>query len=163
MTRFILPFGLAVGLSVSMVSDTDAQRQGFIIGFGAGPSVTTGDVDSKVGVSTDFKIGGMAGKSVQLYCTSKWSFFSEDGAAIAAGLHGLGVTHQWPSGFNINGTAGVATWIDFDWDAYVGIGLGAGVGYEFADRWVVNLGGAWGRREDINVFNLALTISVLSH
>jgi hypothetical protein len=59
-------------------------------------------------------------ESVQLYLTSKSNFFSEDGALVAAALHGLGLTHEWESGFNINGTAGVATWIDFDWATYVG-------------------------------------------
>ena len=78
MSRFILPFGLALGLSVSMASDTDAQRQGFIIGFGAGPSVTTGDVDSKVGVSTDFKIGGMS-DLLESFLPSALLYLDEEG------------------------------------------------------------------------------------
>jgi hypothetical protein len=163
MRRLAPLFGLLLCLSVSNASDTAAQRQGFIIGFGAGLGVTTGDVASKLGAAADLRIGAVVSESVQLYLTSKSNFFSEDGALVAAALHGLGLTHEWESGFNINGTAGVATWIDFDWATYVGFGLGVGVGYEFTEYWVVNLGGAWGRREDDDVFNISLTIGVLSH
>ena len=105
MSRLIVPLGMMVCLCVSLASDTAAQREGLIVGFGAGPGVTTGDVDTKVGVAVDLKIGAMMSDFVQLYLTSKVNFFSEDGAAIAAGIHGLGVTRQWVSGFSVNGAA----------------------------------------------------------
>ena len=162
MPRTTLHVGLALCLAALTSSDVAAQREGFIIGFGAGPGLTTGGVDSKIGATLSLKVGGMASETVQLYVTSKANFFSEDGALVLAGVHGLGVTQQWPSGFNINGAIGVATWIDFDWSTYAGFGAGVGVGYEFTDNWVIDLGGQWGRREDLNVFNIALTINWMS-
>ena len=163
MFRLFRPLSVMLCLSICTATDSAAQRQGFIFGLTAGLGVTTGDVASKVAGAADLRIGAMAGESIQLYLTSKANFFSEDGAMVAAALHGLGVTQQWPSGFSINASGGVASWIDFDWDTYVGFGLGVGIGYEFAETWLVNLGGAWGRREDADVFNFALTVGFLSN
>ncbi len=167
MSRCVLLFGLVLFLSVSTSSHAAAQREGFIVGFGVGPGFTSGGVDpnfgSKVGFATDFKIGGMLGKSVQLYYTSKASFFSADGALTATNVAGLGVTYEMASGFNVNGMAGLATWADFDWDTEVGFGLGAGVGYEFVDLWILNLGGTWSRISGTDVVSIAATVSILSH
>jgi len=127
-SRLILLYGLVLCLLASVVSNAAAQRQGLIVGFGVGLGVTKGDVDTKLGAAADLRIGTMVSESVQLYLTSKSNFFSEDGGLVAAALHGLGATHEWDSGFSINGTAGVGTWIDFDWDTYVGYGLGLGLG-----------------------------------
>ena len=167
MSRCVLLVGLVLFLLASTASRAVAQREGFIIGFGVGPGFTSGDVDphfgSKVGFATDFKIGGMLGKSVQLYYTSKTSFFSADGALTATNVAGLGVTYEMASGFNVNGMAGLAAWADFDWDTEVGFGLGAGIGYEFVDLWVVNLGGTWSRISGSDVVSIALTVGILSH
>jgi opacity protein-like surface antigen len=167
MSRCVLLFGLVLFLSTSTASHAAAQREKFIIGFGIGPGFTSGDVDpnfgSKVGFATDFKIGAMLGESVQLYYTSKASFHSADGALTATNVAGPGVTYEMASGFNVNGMAGLAAWTDFDWDTEVGFGLGAGVGYEFADLWILNLGGTWGRISDTDVISIAATISILSH
>ena len=164
MSRFFLLFGLALCLSVSAVSDAAAQRKGFIIGFGAGPGVTTGDVDSKVGIATDFKIGAMLGESIQLYYSQKSNFLFYD-ETVASGVGGLGVTYEMASGFNINGTVGLATWavLDVDNGTSTGFGLGAGFGYEFTDLWVLNLGGTWGIIDDVHIISIAATISILSH
>ena len=161
MSRRVLLFGLVLFLSASTASHAAAQREGFIIGFGVGPGFTSGDVDpnfgSKVGFATDFKIGGMLGESVQLYYTSKTNFFSADGALTASNVAGTA------SGFNVNGMAGLAAWADFDWDTEVGFGLGAGVGYEFVDLWIFNLGGTWSRISGTDVINIAATVSIVSH
>ncbi len=163
MLRLSLFLGLALCLSVSTATDVAAQREGFIIGFGVGPGFTTGDVDSKIGVATDLKIGAMLGESVQLYYTGKPTFLLYDSDPVASGFSGLGVTFEMPSRFNVNGAAGLSTWTDFDGGTDAGFGLGAGVGYEFTDRWVFNLGGTWGLFEGSHVINIAATISILSH
>jgi len=165
MSRFSLPFGLALCLSVSTASDVVAQRSGFIIGFGVGPGVAVGDptVDNAVGLATDFKIGAMLGESIQLYYSGKWNLLLDAEDLVATGVGGLGVTYQMASGFNINGSVGLATYTDFDNDRHSGFGLGAGFGYEFADLWVLNLGGTWGILDDDHIINIAATISILSH
>jgi len=166
MSRFQMLFGLALCLSVSTASDVAAQRKGFIIGFGVGPGVTTGDVDSKVGLAMDFKIGAMLGESVQLHYSGKSNLLIYGEDVVLSSLGGLGVTYQMASGFNINGTAGLATWTRADShssNGSAGFGLGAGVGYEFAAHWVLNLGGTWGILDDRHIINIAATISILSH
>ena len=163
MSRFLLSIGLVLCLSVSVARDATAQRKGFIIGFGAGPGLTTGDVDTKVGIATDFKIGAMLGSSVQLYYSGKSNLLFYSGEVISSGVGGVGLTYEMASGFNINGTVGLATWTDFSEGGSVGFGLGAGFGYEFTDLWVLNLGGTWGILEDAHIISIAATISVLSH
>lgn len=105
----------------------------------------------------------MVGESLQLYYTSKSSLMVYYGDPEAFGVSGLGITYAMASGFNVNGTAGLATWTDFDSGTDAAFGLGAGFGYEFADLWVLNLGGTWGMFEGSHVFNASATISVLSH
>lgn len=156
-------FGLVLVLSAAMADDARAQREGFIIGFGIGPGFTGGDVTSKVGIASDFKIGGMLGESVQLYYTSKSNLVFSGGDAVAIGVSGLGVTFGMSSGFNVNGTAGLATWTDSDAGTDAGFGLGAGIGYEFADRWIMDLGGTWGVIDGTHVISVAATVSILSH
>ena len=163
MPRFLLFVGLACFLLISTAGRVEAQRSGFIIGFGVGPGLTAGDVDSKVGIATDLKIGGMVGRSLQLYYTAKSNLLFYDGDPEASGVSGLGATYAWDSGFNVNGTVGLATWLDFDNGTSNGFGAGAGVGYEFADRWIFNVGGTFGVFQGDKVFNLAATISILSH
>jgi len=163
MARLVVFLGMVLCLSVATASDVAAQRRGFIIGFGAGPGFTTGDVDSRVGIATDFKIGGMLGESLQLYYSAKSNLLFYDGDPEATGVSGIGAAYVLPSGFNINGLAGLATWVDFDGGTSNGFGLGAGVGYEFTDKWVFNVGGTFGVFEGDKVFNIAATISILSH
>ncbi len=163
MSRFFLVFGIVLVLTASSASDAAAQRKGFIIGFGVGPGYTTGDVRSKLGLASDFKIGAMVGESVQVYYTSKSNLLLYDSDPEASGVSGLGATFEMASGFNVNGTIGLSTWTDFDSGTDAGFGLGAGFGYEFADLWVLNLGGTWGVFEGAHVINIAATISILSH
>jgi opacity protein-like surface antigen len=163
MFRLALLVGIVLGLAISTANDVAAQRSGFIIGIGAGPGFTTGDVSSKVGVATDFKIGAMLGESLQLYYAAKSNLLFLDRGVEATGVSGLGASYVLPSGFNINGVTGLATWWDFDGGTSNGFGFGAGVGYEFTDKWVFNLGGTLGIFEGDKVFNIAATLSFLSH
>ena len=164
MSRFVLLSGLVLCVLATTASDLAAQRKGFIIGFGVGPGVTTGDVDAEVGIATDFKIGAMLGESVQLHYSGKSNLLVSGSNVISSGVGGVGLTYQMASGFNINGSVGLATWTVFDpARTSSGFGLGAGFGYEFTDLWVLNLGGTWGIIDDAHVVNIAATISILSH
>ena len=151
----------------ALARDAEAQRRGFIIGGGLGPGLTAGDLDTKVGLATDFKIGAMIGPSVQLYYGNKMNFTG--GELVdwqGTGVGGLGITYQMEGGFRINALVGLSPWVvylDNSSDAEVGFGAGAGIGYEFAKHWVINLDGSWGLPvESVNIFNVALTVNVLS-
>jgi hypothetical protein len=170
MFRRNILIGLVLGLALTVVHDAAAQRQGFIIGFGLGPGVTTGDPDTKVGLATDFKIGAKVGESVQVYYMNRANFFGGEFVDfIATGVGGLGVAYELPSapGFSINGGIGLSTWMTFadgETSTETGFGLAAGFGYEFADLWIFNVGATWGQPvEEFNVFNLMAGISILSH
>jgi hypothetical protein len=156
-------------------SDAAAQRSGFIIGFGLGPGYSTGDVNDKFGLATEFKIGAKVGQSAQVYYVSRMNFFAPTGVdLVGSGIQGLGVTYEIPSapGLSLNGTIGASTWLVFDSDAVFvddvtfdnGFGLAGGFGYEFADLWMFNLVATWGQPlSDFNVINVLAYISILSH
>jgi opacity protein-like surface antigen len=76
----------------------------------------------------------------------------------------------------LSGGVGVASWTEFGQElsseTFTGFGLTGGVGYEFADRWLLDIavtygqpgesaGGAEGR--DLNMFQAWVGISWLSH
>lgn len=167
MLRRFACLGLTALLGLVLAGDAEAQRRGFIIGGGLGPGLSAGDVDTEVGVATDFKIGAMIGESIQIYYANKMVFTPTEVADFAGtGVGGLGITYQMPSGFRINGVVGFSSYLlylDGDTEGDVGFGLGAGVGYEFAKYWVINLDGSWGYPlDEVNIFNVALTFNVLS-
>ncbi|MBE0595617.1 MAG: hypothetical protein IH616_24790, partial [Gemmatimonadales bacterium] len=126
MLRRYACLGLTVLLVLGLARDVAAQRRGFIIGGGLGPGLTAGDVDTKVGVATDFKIGAMIGESIQLYYGNKMNFTGGELVDIqGTGVGGLGITYQMPSGFRINGLVGLSSWVvyvDSESDAKVGFG-----------------------------------------
>jgi len=160
--------GLVAVLLLASSGEAAAQRKGFIIGGGIGPGLTFGDVETKFGGTTDFKIGAMLGQSLQVYYRNSVNFTNSSAGydVEGSGVGGLGVTYQPAGKYRVNGVVGVASRIGIlggDWNADTGFGLGAGVGYEFADLWIINLDGAWGRPGAYNMFTLALTINILSH
>jgi len=160
---------LAVVLLLASGSEAAAQRKGFIIGGGLGPGLTFGDPETKFGGTTDFKIGAMVGQSLQVYYRNTVNFTNSSAGydLEGAGVGGLGVTYQVSGRYRVNGVVGLATRMGIlggDWNTDTGFGIGAGVGYEFADLWVINLDGSWGRPGgDYNLMNVALTINILSH
>ena len=167
MLRSLVRVGLALTVLVVMAGPLQAQRRGFIIGGGLGPGTTSGDLDTKIGITTEFKIGGMIGQSIQLYYANRVNWTDSDfGDVQLTGVGGLGVTYQMENQFRINGLVGLASRVVFlggDTSADNGFGFGAGVGYEFAKHWIVGLDGSYGRISGENLFNVALTINVLSH
>lgn len=168
MTRTLTSVATVLLLLLALTDVAVAQRKGFIIGGGIGPGTRFGDVSTEIGGTTDFRIGAMVGRSVQLYYRNMVTFTdSEAGYDFeGSGVGGLGVTYQMPSAFRINGLVGLATIAGFSGDVSTdtGFGAGVGVGYEFAKYWVINLDGSWGLiGGDNHMFNVALTINVLSY
>ena len=143
-------------LSLSLVGVThlQAQRSGFIIGFGIGASVTSFSVsdffgsenETKAGLATDFKIGAQVSQSVQVYYLGRTNWFRTiDSDLVAAGISAIGVTYVLPSApVHLSGGLGLATWIEFDGPAFSGLGLTGGVGWEFADLWLLDFALSYG-------------------
>jgi hypothetical protein len=169
MVRTLTSVAAVLVLLCSLSDAAVAQRRGFIIGGGVGPGVRFGDLETKFGATTDFKIGAMIGQSVQLYYRNSANLTgSGSGYDLeASGVGGLGATYQMPTGFRINGLVGLASVLEFSGgsDIYssTGFGAGVGVGYEFAKYWVINLDGNWGVIDGENMFNVALTVNILSY
>jgi opacity protein-like surface antigen len=167
MLRHLIRIVIALVVLVVVAVPAHAQRKGFIIGGGLGPGTTSGDLDTKIGVTTEFKIGGMVGQSIQLYYANRLNWTDSDfGDLAATGVGGLGITYQLQNKFRINGLVGASNTLILlgsDIESEYGFGFGAGVGYEFAKHWIVGLDGSFGRISDENLFNVALTINILSH
>ena len=167
MLRHVCRFGLALAVLVVVAGPAHAQRKGFIIGGGLGPGTTSGDTETNFGVTTEFKIGGMIGESIQLYYANRLNWTDSDfGDVEATGVGGLGITYQMQNKFRLNGLVGAASslvYLGSDITNNNGFGFGAGVGYEFAKHWILGLDGSFGRISGENLFNAALTINILSH
>jgi hypothetical protein len=180
MFRTTAAIALVLCLSLVGVGEVSAQRSGFIIGLGIGPGVTSSasgplsstggsrERETKMGFATDFKIGAQVGTSTLVYYSNKAVFMGdEDNEVEIAGVMGLGLTYVLPSApVHLSSSVGVSTYSELDWsDDYTeveaGLGLTAGVGYEFADLWIVDFGVAFGSK--FSVLQVKLGINILSH
>ncbi|MFH1893322.1 MAG: hypothetical protein ABIK83_11650 [Candidatus Zixiibacteriota bacterium] len=151
---------MAVLLLLSLVPSGfafDGYRSGFILGFGLGPGITSNG-DSHFGLQTDFRIGAGVNEQVQVYWSSKVSWYSVDYYVIRGfdyysgdlyystdsgigvfGQGGLGVSYYFqpetPSWF-ITGGVGYSSYAimasDNVSDSEFGMGLSGGLGYEFS-------------------------------
>ena len=152
---------LLFGLTNEALSFDD-KRQGFILGIGLGPGVTTytpifsgsttEDSESRFALTTDFKIGHAPSDYLQIYWNSKVSWFEleRQDVLIVNGFGGAGFTYlfqqQSPSPF-ISGGLGISAWsAPSRASARVGTGFGffLGVGHEFATIWNVEGDLIWG-------------------
>lgn len=160
MRRFLVFLCLFAGIvAVSVPAHAfDGKRQGFILGFGAGPSVTsftktssygsassTIDRKNKLSLATDFKIGAGVNEQLLIYYINRVNWFSMenllgDSVVIAnsCGLLGLSyyINETWPSPY-FHGLLGISSWtepLERDSDALIGFGVGAGFGYAFTQH-----------------------------
>ncbi len=173
-----------LGGSIAFARPAEAQRSGFIIGFGLGPGTGFGlepdlasypwvpDRESKIGVAIDFHIGGVIGDSFELYYVQKGTIISTDvvDVSIGSGMVGLGFSYPLNPKFSINGGIGFALWMELGPNAPInhadGLGLVGGVRYK------LNESGRWGLGFDItyaepfpdfSALGAQFTINVLSH
>lgn len=179
--RVIIGATLVAPLPGGLVAQADwaaneSRRSGFIIGFGLGPGVSffTGgqESDTKVGVATDFRIGAQLGPTAQVYWVSKVNFTGgtlrgfDRGDLMTTGVGGLGVTILPSPQVHLSAGVGFGTlgFLDLDGgsDAEYGFGFTAGVGYEFADLWILDVSGSYIRPGD-DIFWFKIGINILSH
>ena len=182
MYRIMVVLALVFGVSLADVSDLSAQRSGFIIGFGVGLGVTSysysgfdREGDTTGGLATDLKVGAQVSQSLQVYYLGRtnWLELNGDRGRVAAGISALGATYVLPATpVHVSGGIGVANWLGFKLDhadggLNYGLGLTGGIGWEFADRWLVDLALTYGRPSDrgghVNMFLARVGFSVLSH
>ena len=170
MHRIMAVTALVLSLSFVGVGNLLAQRSGFIIGFGIGAGLTSiSGGDTKWGVATDFKIGAQVNPSVQVYYLGRSNWF-DAGNLVIAGISAVGVTYVLPSGpVHLSGGVGVFSWSEFYVGEAVGaetsasFGLTGGVGYEFADLWLLDAAVTYGKPNGVSVWELRAGISILSH
>lgn len=179
----------------SEVQAFDGKRKGFILGFGLGPGITsftqtlavgsesiTSDRENDFGVQTDFRIGAGLDEQLQVYWTTKVSWFSMDNVfgksvTISNGVGGAGVTYYFsplcPSWY-VTGGLGVSSWtapFENNSDAWYGFGLSGGAGYEFSRHWSVDVSFTYGQpgeevygiRAESNAFAVKACLNVLAY
>jgi len=175
---------LLVSASLAFAAPAEAQRSGFIIGFGLGPGVVSyqestefreHDSRSRTGVAANFDIGGVVGDSFQLYFMNKMIFFGGEAEDFnVTGVSGLGLTYPLNPDFSINAGAGIHIhfWSQIQGDqvstiSYSGLGLVAGLGYHLNQRWVLGFDTMYGKPGDdlgsTRVLGARLSINIVSH
>ncbi|MCX6601474.1 MAG: hypothetical protein NT025_07915 [bacterium] len=165
----------------------DGERKGFVLGIGLGPGYTTfkqkfgsyeRDRENKGALVTDFKIGYAPTNQLALYWMSKVSWFSmtyglDDKVTTTAGTAGLGASYyvqpRAPSAF-VCGGIGYSTWswpFEEDAESWMGLGLTAGGGYEFARYWNVEGNLIWGNPSkdgcETDFVTFKVTVNVLGY
>ena len=172
-------------LVMGVAGPAEAQRSGFIMGFGIGPGVVSytstpsgGSSSARstdTGLAVDFHIGVVVGDSFELYYMSKLIFFDSVVPILfgaATGMNGVGVTYPLNPDFSISGGIGVGLWADVETpfdslDRFTGLGLVAGGGYQLSPRWALHLDLMYtdpgNNSLDYSVVGPQLTINIVSH
>ncbi len=180
MTQRQLLLGLIfLGGAVAFAAPAEAQRSGFIVGFGLGPGWasygTIQDREPISGIAFDFHIGGVIGDSFELYYVRKGIFF--DGEAVGEingfGVGGIGFGYWLNPRFSINGAIGPGWWIDgSSGTTTTSEGLG---GFSAGGRYLLSESGRWGlgfdltyskpfdNDVDFDALGVQFTFNVLSH
>lgn len=159
---------LVLSLSFVGVGELQAQRSGFIIGFGIGAGLTSvSGGDAKWGGATDFKIGAQVSPSLQVYYLGRSNWFDASGSLVIAGISAVGVTYVLPSApVHLSGGVGVFSWTTIysgGAETVGSFGLTGGVGYEFADLWILDGAVTYGKPDGVSVWEVRAGISILSH
>jgi hypothetical protein len=174
--RYLLSFFLLAMLILdgSPAQGYDNQRDGFLLGAGLGVGQTsykqeltisgsgtaTSPTEYQLGIITDFKIGYAPEKTWAVYFTNKVSWFEminvmDESVIIASGLSALAF-QSWfkpkaPSGFITLGI-GMSSWGAFFKEsfnqAWTGLGIFAGGGYELSRGWSLEAYWIWGETKD---------------
>ena len=179
MQRHLLLGLMFLGGSLAFARPAEAQRSGFIIGFGLGPGFSSytsfPDRESKFGVAFDFHIGGVI-NSLEIFYVNKVIFTSDDDVdAIVTGVSGVGVAYPLNPDFAVTGAIGIGVLREIDADAgstasFTGLGLLAGGRYKLNEsgRWMLNFDIYYVNPGDENfgalsIWGLQATINVMSH
>jgi len=171
MPRIMAVAMIVATFTLAGASDLFAQRRGFIFGFGVGPGVTSYSPfgsESGWGLATDLKIGAQVSKSVQVYYLGRTNWINAYSNLVAAGISALGVTYVLPTApVHISGGLGLATFLtvccEGSGNEGAGFGVTGGVGWEFADLWLLDMAVTYGKPGDLDVWSARAGLSILSH
>jgi len=147
----------------------DGQRQGFILGAGAGPGfysytskeespeIITRNYDRLIsaGFQFNFKIGFAPTDRLLFHLTTKASVFGEEHTGKTTGITGLGADYYLkpnPPSLYITGVAGLSWWgetllaqqIIYESTGFHGFGISGGFGYEFSQHLSAEFSLNWG-------------------
>ena len=186
--RYWGPVSLLFGLSLVLATPADAQRSGFVVGFGLGPGYyslsESGTSESKAALGVDFHIGGALGSGLEIYFFEKLMMSGSDDPGVdleGPGVAGLGVAFPVSPKADIHGGIGTGVWgmstsvtagsttVSETSVETNGLGLVAGGRYKLnADgRWMLNLDILYLAEPfdgfDASVFGVQLTINIMSH
>jgi opacity protein-like surface antigen len=168
----------------------NGKRGGFILGFGAGASMTsykyrydsgftqdassdgTSDRESKFGIGTDFKIGGGFNDQFLLYYVNRVAWF-KDGVTLVHSVGLLGASYYLKTeapAWYIVGAIGMSTWdapFESNSTSLTGFGLTGGVGYEFTKHWSLEATLNWGKPSEndteVNAISVMVTVFGLAY
>lgn len=171
MKRTILTIVLAAAVVLQTTTSAEAfdgSRRGFVLGGGLGGGLSSftqeltiesitfeSDRENRAALVTDFHIGGGLSETLVLTYSARVSWFGIEtlggDVTIASGSGVVALTKYSrptaPSTF-VRGGVGFSTWDtpleSNSGDAATGLGLSAGIGYEFRPHWSVELGTTWG-------------------
>jgi hypothetical protein len=184
--RSHLLIGVALCLALSALPDStaiafDGQRKGFVLGFGAGPTLYNawdyddgGSTISALGIQTNLKVGYAFSEQWQLYYAGQQGWLFTDGYLLSLLMPSVGFSRYFsPETNSAYLTAGAGpmffavTSIEYGgFGAAVGGASGfLGLGYEFAKHWSVegNVIGTLLVETDIALIGFAVTVNVLGY
>jgi hypothetical protein len=166
--------GLVLAPAAASAGDSDGQRRGFVLGFGAGPGtlVLLSDHGHATGLETDLKIGKGLSDRVLLVYSGKEIWLETDGTLLTAALPSVAVVcFARPGRPSSYVTAGAGVWFlgaigsDLTGVGLIGPGAFAGAGYEVSRRVSLELDAGFGAApwERTSFANLALTLNLMSY
>jgi len=139
--------GILLFASAVQVRAFDGQRKGFILGGGLGLGMSTYSAEgsprfTEFALMTDFKIGYAPSEQVEVFYSSKVSWFEESGTIFSHGLGSVAVNYflnpEQP--FYLSGGVGFSNLSDpfeSNSETWWGVGFFGGAGYEFSRHYAV--------------------------
>ncbi len=160
----------------------DGERKGFILGGGIGAGFNSNtesfnafsETHSRAVFITNFKIGYAPSNTLEIYYTSKVSWWGESDKIYSLGLSAIATTfyldNTTETGWFISGGLGFTTKaapFEYTGGTSYGLGLFGGGGYEFSSHWNLEVNLLYStitteREGDLNSFGVLVTFNVLA-
>ena len=169
-------------LAYSNLYSFDGERNGFILGGGIGGGYLSSSTsyesysttDNRGVFLTNFKIGYAPSNTLEIYYTSKVSWWAETIMTYALGISAIAATYytdaETETGLSLSGGLGLSTLsapFESSYGSSNGFGLFGGAGYEFAKHWSVELDVLYSTisesETNLNSFGVRLTVNVLAY
>jgi hypothetical protein len=167
----------------------DGKRQGFVLGLGLGPSLTSwtaregrriSDRQNAIGFASIFELGYGVNENLSIYCASDAAYFGSGEAKTVyyvQGMAGIGGSYflypKAPSLY-LHALVGISVWATpvehrREKDISLGLGFGTGIGYEVAKNFALEatlmygMLGAIKTDEEIRALTVLMTMNLLGY